>query len=343
MSLIGLILVATIFFLYFIFFKKFSLLNDDISSSDHKNVTSSGKSPILLGGLYLLSILLIFAPYDFYPIKIIFLSITILGFMSDKNLISNPKLRLILQILIIFLFTYLLQLRIYDLRIEFLNLILSNNFINLVFTVFCITIIINGSNFIDGLNGLLAGYSILILVSILYLSSNQLNLFSPNDVFLKFYLFSLLIFLLFNFSGHVYLGDSGSYLLSMFLCFLLIKIYMINQFLSPYYFAALLWYPAFENLFSFVRRSISKKKISLADNLHFHQLFFVFIKKKNILSINYINSFCSVVILLLNLPGFIVSNLYPTKTIILVFIIILNVTVYLSLYYFFLKALKNNE
>ena len=343
MSLIGFALVLSIFLLYFIILKKFKLLNDDIFSSQHKNLTSSNRSPILLGGLYLLTILLIFAPYDLYPLKFIFLFITFLGFMSDKNFLPNPRLRLILQILIIFLLVYITQLRIFDLRIEILNSILSNNLINLGFTTFCLAIIINGSNFIDGLNGLLAGYAILILISLFCLSANQTYVILPDNDFLKVILFSLLIFSLFNIFGYVYLGDSGSYLLSMLLGFYLVKTYMYNQFLSPYYFATLLWYPAFENLFSFIRRSISRKKISLADNLHFHQLFFIFLKKKNILSKNYINSFCSSVILLFNIPGFVIAYNYPTKTIILVFTIIMNVLVYLSLYYFFLKTLKNNK
>ena len=41
----------------------------------------------------------------------------------------------------------------------------------------------------------------------------------------------------------------------------------------------LLWYPAFENLFSLIRRSF-KKNVSEADKLHLHQLIFRYLNKK---------------------------------------------------------------
>ena len=43
--------------------------------------------------------------------------------------------------------------------------------------------------------------------------------------------------------------------------------------LSPYFFAVLLWYPAYENLFSILRRLKRKQTISKPDNLHLHILF----------------------------------------------------------------------
>ena len=38
------------------------------------------------------------------------------------------------------------------------------NMMRFIFTTFCLMILINGSNFIDGLNGLLLGYSLLIIL-----------------------------------------------------------------------------------------------------------------------------------------------------------------------------------
>ena len=46
-------------------------------------------------------------------------------------------------------------------------------FISFIFTSFCLMVLINGSNFIDGLNGLFLGY-FLIILAILY----KLNLFN---------------------------------------------------------------------------------------------------------------------------------------------------------------------
>ena len=77
--------------------------------------------------------------------------------------------------------------------------------------------------------------------------------------FIIIFLFSLSILFLMNVKGLVFLGDSGSYLLSFYLGIYLISFFMNNQFISPYYIAAILWYPSFENLFSFLRRIKSKK------------------------------------------------------------------------------------
>ena len=50
-----------------------------------------------------------------------------------------------------------------------LGLQLSNDIFRLLFTVFCILIVINGSNFIDGMNTLCVGYYLIIISTIYYL------------------------------------------------------------------------------------------------------------------------------------------------------------------------------
>ena len=40
---------------------------------------------------------------------------------------------------------------------------------------------------------------------------------------------------------------------------------------SPYFIAVLLWYPAYENFFSILRKKIKKTDAFQADNNHFHQ------------------------------------------------------------------------
>ena len=68
----------------------------------------------------------------------------------------------------------------------------------------------------------------------------------------------------------------------------------------------MLWYPCFENLFSIIRKYKFNLSPLKADNKHFHQLLFNFIKKKlkisnlfaNNLSSIIINSFNSVILFL---------------------------------------------
>ena len=189
--------------------------------------------------------------------------------MSDRNFLPNPKIRLIIQLFLISVLIFLQNLTIDDLRYQEVNHLLENRFINFFFTVFCLAVLINGSNFIDGLNGLLTTYFLLILVSIIFMSNinEQVIFLDLENILVLFY--SLIIFLIFNFIGKVYLGDSGSYLLSMFLGIYLIKLFQMNLILSPYYIALLLWYPAFENLFSLIRRLNKKINVSEPDKKAF--------------------------------------------------------------------------
>ena len=78
------------------------------------------------------------------------------------------------------------------------------------------------------------------------------------------------------------MGDSGTYAIALLIGIYLIKFNFLNDIISPYYVAVMLWYPAFENLFSLLRRIIGKKNISKADNFHLHQLTYLFFEiKKN--------------------------------------------------------------
>ena len=75
----------------------------------------------------------------------------------------------------LFLIVYFGNLNINDLRIDFLNEILKNRLLNVSLTIFCLAILLNGTNFIDGLNGLAVGYYILLLASLIFvmLLNNQ--------------------------------------------------------------------------------------------------------------------------------------------------------------------------
>ena len=58
------------------------------------------------------------------------------------------------------------QLEVLPSRIEYIDNKFQNTFYSYFFTVFCLMVLINGSNFhFDGLNGLFLGYNIIILCS----------------------------------------------------------------------------------------------------------------------------------------------------------------------------------
>ncbi len=342
MNILSLFLLLFIFLITYYFFKKISLLNEDTKYSIHKNFGKTNESPIILGGIYLVIIILLFFKSDFLILKLTLLFIFFIGLLSDKNILPNPKVRIILQILILFFLVFYTELEIKNLENSLLNNFLKNNLINLFFTTFCFAILINGSNFIDGLNGLLSGYFLLILLSIIYVCfANEEIIFIYKHELIIIFL-SLLIFFVFNIFGKVYLGDGGSYLLATFIGFYLIEFTNANSHIhiSPYYIASILWYPAFENLFSISRRILKKINVSSPDKRHLHQIIFLFIKSKKLIDDKYLNSVTSIIILIFNIPTFVLSSMMVTYSQILVFIILVNIFFYIIFYNYISKNLK---
>jgi len=319
--------------LYF-FFKKKSILIDNTSYSIHKKIGKENNSPILIGGLYLLFLSLFYFKNLTIEIHIILFLICVIGIMSDKSFITSAFLRFLLQLFLLLFIVYFGNLNISDLRIDFLNEILKNRLLNISLTIFCLAILLNGTNFIDGLNGLVVGYYILLLASLIFAMfvNDQIIFNEYNFNFIVILFYSLIFFFVLNIFGKVYMGDSGSYLIAIIIGIYLIKFYELNIFISPYYIALLLWYPAFENLFSLVRRVISQNKISMPDNMHLHQLIFRFLRIKKYFNYKMNNSISSIIILLFNIPSFIFAslNIFDTKKILL--ILSINILVYCTAY-----------
>jgi len=331
-----LITYTTLFLIYFLF----KILFKNLKSKFHeKHQKLTGKELVpLLGGIVMFSYYSYTISFnDFYFIFFSFL-ILILGIFSDNNLLQSPKLRLILQSIILFLFLYFSNVQINDLRNYFLNEILSNYYLGLFFTTFCLLVLINGSNFIDGLDGLNLGYFFLIISIILFLSSKHNIVVDKNQIKTIFLIISFLLTL--NVMNYLYLGDSGSYLIGFIFGIFLIELNNHNYFISPYFIALLLWYPAFENLFSIIRKKIIKKDPLKPDNLHFHQLLFNFLKQNKIKIVKkYSNSASSLLIIFYNSIAFIIGVNFLNHTKVLLFILLINVLAYLLFYYLLKKKL----
>lgn len=328
MGLIYFIFTPIIIFFFNKFLKKKKLFFN-YSGDNHQKFIGE-KSVPLTGGIYLIiffSIILIFNNLTLYFFLI---SIFLIGFSSDVKFISSPTKRLLLQTLLTIFFVSLLELHVTSTRVIFIDQMLSNFYFSIFFTCFCLIILMNGSNFIDGLNGLVLCYYLIVLLSLYNLDMfSYINLHSE----LFFYLvFLIVILLVFNFLNILYLGDSGTYLLSCFIGYVLITIYNQNQLFSPFFVVLLLWYPCFENLFSIIRKFKIKKSPIVADSKHLHQLLFYFFKKKfktsNIMS----NNCSSLIINFYNAIIFFIGSLNFYSTQFLIFLIVINITVYTLFY-----------
>ena len=331
-----------IFFFVTLFFSlisnKFNLL-PNYSGEKHQSFLDENKVPLVGGILFLFSSI-----YFFFEINLFFclaiLFIFFIGFLSDTKFLNSPKIRIFFQTIVVAMTVYILDIQISSTRIELLDKIIQIKLLGIFFSIFCLLILINGSNFIDGLNGLLLGYTLIILFILIKL--NLFNDLEVNDSKILFLFFSLSILLIFNFYNKFYLGDSGSYLIGFVTGFLLITIYNLSSVISPYFIILLVWYPCFENLFSILRKNKFKNSPIIADDKHLHQLIYFYLRKNFSKTNLYSNNLGS---LMINLYNFLIMYLASTNisdTKFQVFLIFVNLVVYLFCYiYLFNFRFKN--
>ena len=315
--------------------KKFFL---DFKKEKHKRFASKSNNYSIGGIIFFSFILFIFFEKNYFDLSfLLFLSlIFFLGFFSDIKVFKSPKIRFLIQFMFLISFVLIENFQIPLSNIHFIDFFLQNSYFNKLFTIFCLMILLNGNNFIDGINTLLIVYNI-TLTTFLLLTFNELL---HNSEILKDYLTILLVLLVFNFNGKIILGDAGAYILAFFLGIYLIDFASNNPNLSPFFIISLLWYPCFELLFSIMRRLKFLKKTYEPDTQHLHQLMFKYflIKLKNsqvahlFVSIS-INCFC--------LMSLVVNKIFGYKSSIIIIFLLVNITVYLVSYYILKKKIKS--
>ena len=264
-------------------------LDTDFSKpqSFHKNST------LRIGGLsfYIVLLFIFFFNEKFYYDLFCLSSLCFLiGFSDDFKLLKSPKLRLLLLLFFLNIIIYYFDIESPKFTILYLDKLIAEIDLLRIFLVsICFLFIINGSNFIDGYNGLLIGHFLIILIIL-----NIINYYYFNYelLFLGFALLSLSISILFfNFPrAKLFLGDSGAYLIGGILSYLLIKTSTSTKnFISPFFYACIIYYIFFEVFFSFFRKLIIEKKNPLyPDRKHLHMLVFSFLNKRsNLISANY--------------------------------------------------------
>ncbi len=204
----------------------------------------------------------------------------LLGFLDDIKIRLAPKLRLILMVVILLTVINLFSLYIEKSGLAFLNLWLENTLFKNLFVLLCFLFIVNGSNLIDGFNGLLGIHILIINLILLYINvingNEELSIILISQIILFF------IFFLFNFpSAKMFFGDSGSYLVGSLISINVIKSSNLNPEISPFFFCVILFYLFYEVFFSFFRKIFQKKSPLKPDEIHLHMLIFRKLKKIN--------------------------------------------------------------
>ena len=324
-------LFLLIIFVYLInsfFLKKNILINE--TGDLHQKFASKSKIP-LTGGIFIFLGYLYFLDNNILSFILFSFLIFALGIVSDLKLIKSPNLKLFIQIFIILFYVIFNNILINDTRIYFLDDILKNYLISYLFVTFCVLIVINGTNFIDGMNTLSIGYYFLISLIITFLYLDKIIIINDISIFYISILLSLAF--LFNANNKFFLGDSGSFLLGFSFSIFLISIYNWNPVISPFFIILLLWYPCYENLFSIFRKNILKRSPMNPDAKHIHQLIFFFIRKKYKVKFFMANLLTAQIINFYHFCIFLIGMNFVSNTQIQLFLILFSVMFYTIIYF----------
>ena len=320
-------------------FKKKKLFSN--YTGDKHQLFSNKKNIPLVGGIFLL-LPIILINYQNINYNILVILVFLIGFFSDRKILISPKKRFLFQVTLVLFSVILLDLEIVSSRLTLFDSLLQNSTFNIIFTSFCLLILINGSNFIDGLNGLLLFY--MTFVILILLKADLLNELKINQNLIVYLIVFMFVMILLNLSNFLMLGDAGAYVLSFFVGYLIIKCHYSNPYVSPYFFITLIWYPCFENLFSIIRKLNSKFSPFTPDNNHLHQLFIQFgLKKKITKNILALNNISSIFISLYNFIIIFISSLNPYSSIYQIKIIIFSTSLYLLLFLSLKKNLSKKQ
>jgi UDP-N-acetylmuramyl pentapeptide phosphotransferase/UDP-N-acetylglucosamine-1-phosphate transferase len=141
--------------------------------------------------------------------------------------------------------------------------------------------LINGTNMIDGFNGLLAGTSLIIFGSFAYMSYlfKDVELLRINAVIIA----SLIGFIVFNYpKGKIFLGDGGAYLLGFFMAVIAMLLSERHPEINPFFVLVCIIYPVMEVIFSFTRKGLIHHTAPFQpDRNHLHMLINRYVVKNN--------------------------------------------------------------
>ena len=193
------------------------------------------------------------------------------GLMEDFGKPMKPRLRLAVGALSAAIFILFEEHVIVDIGIIGADKLLAYWPISVAFTIFCVVALINALNFIDGINGLASGKTMVAAFALLLLA-NQYD--EPNLTLLGTAIFSatLGLFML-NFpQGRIFLGDAGAYTLGFLLAVSFITLQSKNPEISAWAIMLIIFWPIVDMAHAILRRRLKHNRADRPDFLHFHHV-----------------------------------------------------------------------
>ena len=175
--------------------------------SSHTGVVVRGGGIVFYAAFLLWSVL---NAFQWYGGLIGLTIIASVSFVDDIRIVS-PKIRLVCQFIAIILLFY------------HSGLVRTAPHAVILLSIFCVGAV-NIYNFMDGINGMTGGYSLIVALSLLYVDVFQVSFCDPD--LLVYVIMALLVFCLFNFRRHArcFAGDVGSLSIGFILVYLVLRL-----------------------------------------------------------------------------------------------------------------------
>ena len=220
-----------------------------------------------------------------------------------------------------------------DANMPGLDWLLGFTFVSVVFTAFSAGGVANAINIIDGFNGLAAGTALVILAAFGVITSalgdqdlSRVCLILAGAVF---------GFLLVNWPlGKIFMGDGGAYFVGFALAWLAVLILQRHSQVSAWAPVLACGYPILEVLFSIARRRRRNLSPGDADRLHLHSLVkrrmvrFLLPRASNLVR----NSLTGAIMWIAAIIPAVISVLWPTQSLMLVFGFLVCAVLYSAVY-----------
>lgn len=295
--------------IYFKIAARYNIIDTPNHRSSHTEIT-------IRGGGIIFSIALLIGSFYFgwaygYFLLGLFL-ISFISFLDDIKPVSN-RVRILVHLIAVALLFF--QLSIYNLPFYLITLA----FVFVIGTI-------NAVNFMDGINGITGGYSLITILTFLYI--NKYVTVFIDDIYIILSLISLLVFNFFNFrtKAKCFAGDVGSVSIAFIIIFFILQLIIKTN--NPGYLLLLLIY-GLDTATTVLFRVLRKENIFEAHRTHFYQ-FLVNEKGMQHLAVAVIYMMSQVIINALLINYAFISIPYLVLSIILTMFIFIMVRLYIE-------------
>ena len=263
-----------------------------------------------------------------------FIPILFITIFEDFHIQVRPLYRMLAMVLSSFLILFTTLNSLPELSLPIIGSFFNQPYILPFFYAIALIGLMNGMNFIDGANGLLA----MTLLSAFF--GLGLMAYSINDydflIIILFFSIPLFIFLLFNYPfGRIFMGDVGAYWYGWLVGTLIIYFFSKHEELLTWSVPVLLFYPVMEVTFSFIRKVSQKKTPFEPDGDHLHiKIYFMFKRALQNHSLRANNLVMPLLTFFWLTPPFLAALFYQNLTmtlLTLVFLILTYITLYLNI------------